>query len=84
MKKNLERNMFPHESALITLEESGAEALTTEENHDFLKDAKGKRVRNVMAKLGNIIVVVPPGWKSRWTKLNDEEDKVPNAIPDVV
>ena len=83
-KKNLERNMFPHESALIALEESGAEVLTTEGSHDFLKDATGKRVRDVNAKPGSIIVVVPPGQKPRWTKLNDEENSVPNAIPDVV
>jgi beta-lactamase superfamily II metal-dependent hydrolase len=83
-KKNIIREMFPHESALIALEESGAEVLTTEGSFDFIKDATGKRVKDPHAQPGSVVVVVPPGKKPRWIKLDDKENQLPSSIPDLV
>lgn len=40
--KGLEREMFPHASAKIDLEESGAEVLSTQGSYDFLKRDRRK------------------------------------------
>jgi beta-lactamase superfamily II metal-dependent hydrolase len=79
--KNLEREGFPHASARIALEESGSEIYSTEGSLDFLKDENGKRIVDENANPGSIIVVLPPGGRPRWIKLDDDIDEVPASLP---
>jgi beta-lactamase superfamily II metal-dependent hydrolase len=79
--KGLEREMFPHASAEIALEESGAEVLSTQGSYDFLKGIDGKRKKSEVATPGSIVVVVPPGGSPRWIKLDDDIDYLPTSIP---
>lgn len=76
-EKKLVREGFPHAAALVALEESGAEILSTEGSFDFLKDENGKRRKLDDAGPGSIIVVLPPGGSPRWKKLNDKIGEVP-------
>ncbi|NQT07774.1 hypothetical protein HQ586_01745 [Candidatus Bathyarchaeota archaeon] len=77
----LVRDMFPHKSTEVILEESGAEVYSTQGSYDFLKGADGKRRAVVGAAPGSIVVVVPPGRSPRWVKLDDGIDELPSAIP---
>jgi beta-lactamase superfamily II metal-dependent hydrolase len=65
----LTRGLFPHQSAVIALEECGAKILTTDGSYEQQPAA-------------SIVVVVPPGRKPRFIKLNDDDpDIVPEPPP---
>lgn len=79
----LERNLYPHESAIIALEESGAQIATTDGSYEKQKDEHGNPLRPGWEKPGSIVVVVPPGDIPRWKKLEDETEEIPEP-PDKV
>ena len=79
-KRKLERELFPHASATIALEECGAELVTTDGSFESKKDKDGKKKNPKWAHHGSIMVVVPPGDKPRWLKRDDSDDE--NDIPD--
>lgn len=72
----LKRYLFPHKSATIALEESGALVLTTDGSYTTpVEDAEEKGYD----KPGSIVVVVPPGGPARIRKLDDT--KTDDAYP---
>lgn len=72
----LTRGLFPHPSAIITLEECGARLLTTDGSYESQRDPN-------LAYPGSIVVVVPPGGKPRWVKLRDTKTQVPDPPTEV-
>lgn len=71
----LTRGLFPHQSALIALEESGALVVTTDGS--YITPVKKYKNRN-FDKCGSIVVVVPPGGTPKWTRLGDISKDVPD------
>jgi beta-lactamase superfamily II metal-dependent hydrolase len=63
----LERNLFPHLIATSALEESKTRILTTDGSYEKDKNLDYDRE-------GTIVLVVSPGKKPRYTKLNDLAD----------
>jgi len=74
--QKLKRGLFPHKSTTLALEECGAQILTTDGSYESDKKKEAK-----YSCPGTIVVVVPPGGKYRFRKLDDEKDKVPEKIP---
>ena len=73
-KQILKRNLFPHRSAEIALEEVGSEIITT--------DGSYKNTMNPdHAKPGSIVIVVPPGKRPWPIKLEDDEKSIPVPPP---
>lgn len=70
--KKLKRNLFPHQIATSALEESKTRILTTDGSYETDEGLDNKQG-------GTIVLVVPPGKKPRYMKLNDSADA--NAIP---
>jgi len=69
--KDLQRNLFPHATATSALEESEARILTTDgsyEKSEGLDYDTG----------GTIVLVVPPGKRPRYMKLDDSADEDAN------
>ena len=73
--RKLEREMFPHQSAVIALEESGTELATTDGSYES-KIENGIARNQEWAHQGSIVIVVPPGKQPRWRKLNDKVEEV--------
>lgn len=78
---NVERDLFPHSTAVSSLEESKTKILTTDGSYerqifnDKMKDSPN-------AQAGSIIVVIPPGRKSRHVKMTDTSDD--DATPPLI
>lgn len=79
----IERELFPHRSAVIALEECDARVLTTDGSYESqlwdgsnVKDADNDHA-------GTIVAVIPPGGPGRCKKLNDAADD-PATPPDEV
>jgi beta-lactamase superfamily II metal-dependent hydrolase len=72
------RELFPHGSTTIALEECGARLLTTDGCYESQAVNGGTKRDPNMAHAGTIVVVVPPGKKPRYTKLDDEADDIPD------
>ncbi len=73
-KRILKRNLFPHRSAEIALEEVGSEIITTDgsyEKNNNLGDSKPR----------SIVIVIPPGNKPWTIKLEDDESSIPVPLP---
>ena len=72
----LTRNLFPHESTIMSLEENDIKVLTTDGMYEgqVLDNGDKKDADNNHA--GSIVVVVPPGGKVRWKKLKDAADEL--------
>lgn len=70
--KELKRNLFPHQIATSALEESKTRILTTDGSYEKAEELDYNRE-------GTIVLVVPPGKKPRYMKLNDKADE--NANP---
>jgi beta-lactamase superfamily II metal-dependent hydrolase len=72
----IERELFPHRSAVIALEESDMKVLTTDGSYEgqTLDDGSGgkKDAKNMLP--GTIVVAVPPRGKIRCKKLKDSAD----------
>jgi beta-lactamase superfamily II metal-dependent hydrolase len=79
----LTRGMFPHKSATIALEESGAHIVTTDGSYESWKGEDGTPRDPELAHAGSVVVVVPPGGRPRWTKLADSRSEVPEP-PQVI
>lgn len=72
----LTRGLFPHSLAVTALEECDAQILTTDGCYESEKTAAPK-------KPGSIMVVVPPGGKPRWKKLEDAKEGTPEVLEEV-
>ena len=72
----LTRGLFPHRLAITALEECEAQILTTDGSYESEKESSPK-------KPGSIIIVVPPGGKPRWAKLNDTIAGIPKVLEEV-
>ncbi len=79
------RNLFPHPSAAIALEESDTKVLTTDGSYEGELRASGSQQKDAAnAHQGTIVVVVPPVSETseeetreiRYTKMNDKADKM--------
>jgi beta-lactamase superfamily II metal-dependent hydrolase len=79
----LTREMFPHKSATIALEESGARIVTTDGSYESEVGGDGGPHDAALAHAGSVVVLIPPGGKPRWTKLSDGRSEVPEP-PQVV
>lgn len=62
------RNMFPHDSSIIALEESKAKILTTDGSYE----------NPIQPQEGSVIIAIPPGKSPRWGKLNDSSNTIPS------
>lgn len=74
----LKRNLFPHPTSVLALEEAEARIITTDGSYESQQVAGGGQKDPAMARPGSVVVVVPPGRKPRWTKLSDAANVVPN------
>jgi beta-lactamase superfamily II metal-dependent hydrolase len=72
----LTRGLFPHSLAVTALEECDTQILTTDGCYEAEKTGAPK-------KPGSIIVVVPPGGKPRWKKLEDIQTDTPEMLEEV-
>lgn len=70
----IERELFPHQSAAIALEECDARVLTTDGSYERQTLADGSKKDAMNMNPGSIVVVVPPGDKIQCKKLNDSAD----------
>jgi beta-lactamase superfamily II metal-dependent hydrolase len=67
----LKRGLFPHRLATIALEECEAQILTTDGSYESEKEP---------TQPGSIVIVVPPGGKPRWKRLEDtKKTSIPEA-----
>jgi beta-lactamase superfamily II metal-dependent hydrolase len=67
------RNMFPHHSATMALEESDVEVMTTDGSYEGQTQADGSKKDAANAHEGSIVVVVPAGGGDiRRLKLDDK------------
>jgi hypothetical protein len=62
--------------AITALEECGAQILTTDGSYESEKESSPK-------KPGSIVIVVPPGGKPRWAKLDDAAKSAPKVLEEV-
>lgn len=76
--QSLKRGLFPHPSATISLEECDSRVLTTDGSYESQETEAGTKKNPALAHPGSIVLVVPPGGKVRWTKLNDDLAAVPD------
>jgi beta-lactamase superfamily II metal-dependent hydrolase len=75
--RELTREMFPHQSATVALEECGARIVTTDGSYESKVLDGGQQRNSALAHPGTIVVVVPPGRTPRWAKLDDGRGDVP-------
>jgi beta-lactamase superfamily II metal-dependent hydrolase len=68
----LERGLFPHQSAVIALEESNAKTLTTDGSYESQVMTNGKMKDPDNKDPGSIVIAIPPGGKVRVRKLDDK------------
>lgn len=72
----LTRGLFPHPLAIIALEECETQIHTTDGSYESQKESSPK-------KPGSIVVVVPPGGRPRWAKLDDTRTRTPKILKEV-
>jgi beta-lactamase superfamily II metal-dependent hydrolase len=72
----LTRGLFPHLLAITALRECGARILTTDGSYESGTEPAQKNP-------GSIVIVVPPGGKPRWAKLNDAATCTPKVLEKV-
>ena len=77
------RDMFPHQSSSLALEECEAKILTTDGSYESQRLDDGSPKDPANDRPGSIIVVVPPGGTPRFKKLNDDSDTVPDIQTDI-
>jgi len=71
-ERRLTRDLYPHPSAVIALEESKTNIATTDGSYESQKLKNGKKKNVEWAHPGSIVILVPPGGRPRWTKLDDK------------
>jgi hypothetical protein len=92
--QDLTREMFPHQSATIALQECGARIVTTDGSYESQAGEGGREPRKArssrgqvrdpdLAHPGSVVIVVPPGGKPRWTKLSDDRSDDPDPPAEV-
>lgn len=72
----LTRGLFPHRLAITALQECGAQILTTDGSYESENKSAPKQP-------GSIVIVVPPGGKPRWAKLDDAATCTPKVQEEV-
>jgi beta-lactamase superfamily II metal-dependent hydrolase len=72
----LTRGLFPHRLAITALQECGAKILTTDGSYESENELSPR-------KPGSIVIVVPPGGKPRWAKLDDAKTCTPKVLEEV-
>jgi len=79
-EKVLERNLYPHKSCIMALEEVGAKIATTEGLYESELDKDGVLMNANWNHPGSIVVVIPPGGEPRRKKLTDtsKDDDIPD------
>ncbi len=65
----IKRELFPHQSAAMSLEECDAEVMTTDGSYEGQRNLSN-------AHEGTIVVVVPPGGGIRYMKMDDKADEM--------
>jgi len=72
----MRRDLFPHQSATIALEECDTRVITTDGSYEgqILDDGTKKDAKHEHP--GSVVVVIPPGGNIRWKKLRDSVDTV--------
>ncbi len=73
------RDLFPHRTATLALEECGTEILTTDGSYEQTFVPQGGD--QDLANPGSIVVAVAPGGRPRRRKLGDTADQVPEPPP---
>lgn len=70
----INRQLFPHQSAVISLEEGDARILTTDGSYEAQPPASGLRNQKDAknAHEGTVVVVIPPGGGMRFKKMKDK------------
>lgn len=79
----IKRGLFPHDSAVIALEECNTKILTTDGSYEKQKDMDGKLKNPKMAREGSIVIVIPSGGRPKAKKLDDLEKDDPNPPLDI-
>ncbi len=74
----LERYLFPHDSTIVALNESGTRIVTTDGSYEQQVLPGGGMRDPQMAHAGTIVVVVPPAGRHRVLKLDDAKGDVPD------
>ena len=72
--RTLTRGLFPHRLAITALEECGAQILTTDGSYESEEEPTSP---------GSIVMVVPPGGKPRWKRLEDMKTDIPEVLEQV-
>jgi hypothetical protein len=70
------RGLFPHLLTITALQECGAKILTTDGSYESENNSIPKQP-------GSIVIVVPPGGKARWAKLDDTKTSIPKVLEGV-
>lgn len=73
----IQRDLFPHQSATMALEESDTRVLTTDGSYEGQIMDNGNKKDAGNDHSGSIVVVIPPAGKVRWKKLTDDTATVP-------
>jgi beta-lactamase superfamily II metal-dependent hydrolase len=76
--RKLKRTLFPHKTSALTLAEVGAVVVTTDGSYEGERVGGGRVRHNALAHQGSVVVVVPPGKRPRWVKLDDTAKKNPD------
>lgn len=74
----LERYLFPHDSTIVALNESGTRIVTTDGSYERQTLPDGSMRDPNLKDPGTIVVVIPPGGRHRMLKLNDAKGDVPD------
>lgn len=74
--RDITRTMFPHTSATVALEESGARVVSTDGWYES-QEVGGVMRDPEWAHPGSLVIVVPPGGRPRIAKLDDGPADIP-------
>jgi beta-lactamase superfamily II metal-dependent hydrolase len=80
--RELTRGLFPHQSAIVALEECGARIATTDGSYEQ-QVVNGQPRDPEFADPGSVVLVVPPGKKPGVKKLKDSTAEIPDIPTEV-
>jgi beta-lactamase superfamily II metal-dependent hydrolase len=81
--RTITRSLFPHDMAVLALEECGTEIRTTDGSYESQTWDDGILKGPNDNHPGSVVIVIPPGGKPRWLKLDDDSSTTP-ASPSAV